>query len=161
MLAAKFAACRWQFGRVPSGVMHAYDSLNNEQPTRARYTVLAYLCVLMFILYLDRVCLSQAAPAIQRDMELSNKQMGYVHGAFTLAYGLFMAAAGRYGDRFGARGVLVAIVLWWSLFTALTGAAVGLVMLVVIRFVFGAGEAGAVPNCARVISRWFPPDVRG
>ena len=63
---------------------------------------------------------------------------------------------GRWGDRFGSRGVLARIVVWWSLFTALTGAANGLVMLVAVRFLFGAGEAGAYPNVARVIARWFP-----
>jgi MFS family permease len=52
-------------------------------------------------------------------------------------------------------------VLWWSLFTALTGAANGLVMLLIVRFLFGAGEAGALPNAARVLSRWFPADARG
>jgi MFS transporter, ACS family, glucarate transporter len=132
-----------------------------ERPTRVRYGVLVFLCLLTFILYLDRICMAQAAPAIQHDMGLSDTRMGFVHGAFTLAYGLFMAAAGRLGDRFGSRGVLVGIVLWWSAFTALTGAAIGFVMLVAIRFVFGAGEAGALPNCARVVSRWFPAHARG
>jgi sugar phosphate permease len=132
-----------------------------ERPTRVRYGVLAFLCLLTFILYLDRICMGQAAPAIQHDLSLSDTRMGVVHGAFTLAYGIFMAAAGRLGDRFGSRGVLVGIVLWWSAFTALTGAAMGFLMLVAIRFVFGAGEAGALPNCARVVSRWFPAHARG
>src|SRR5262249_11797996 len=63
--------------------------------------------------------------------------------------------------RFGSRGVLTRIVLWWSAFTALTGAATGLAILLLVRFLFGAGEAGALPNAARVISRWFPVDRWG
>src|SRR5262249_24930980 len=67
----------------------------------------------------------------------------------------------RWGDRYGSRGVLTRIVVWWSLFTALTGAALSLPMLLLVRFLFGAGEAGALPNVARVVSRWFPLAVRG
>jgi MFS transporter, ACS family, glucarate transporter len=132
-----------------------------ERPTRVRYRVLVFLCLLTFILYLDRVCMGKAAPAIRHDLKLSHTQMAVVHGAFLLAYGVFMAAAGRLGDRFGSRGVLVGIVLWWSAFTALTGAALGFAMLLTVRFIFGAGEAGALPNCARVVSRWFPFEARG
>jgi ACS family glucarate transporter-like MFS transporter len=130
-------------------------------PTRVRFGVLAYLCLLALVLYLDRVCIGQAGPAIREELKLSKKQLGYIFASFTVAYGLFMAAAGRLGDRFGSRGVLVAIVVWWSAFTALTGLCYGFWMLLVVRFIFGAGEAGAFPNCARVINRWFPPESRG
>lgn len=129
--------------------------------TRARYGVLSFLCSLSFVLYLDRVCIGKAVVEIQRDLGLSNTQIGYALGAFTIAYGLFEVPTGRWGDRFGSRGVLTRIVLWWSLFTALTGAASGLLMLVAVRFLFGAGEAGAYPNAARVIARWFPLGERG
>ena len=98
---------------------------------------------------------------IQRDLGLSNTELGYAFGAFTIAYGLFEVPTGRWGDRFGSRGVLARIVLWWSFFTAMTGAATGLTMLVVVRFLFGAGEAGAYPNVARIIARWFPRGERG
>jgi MFS family permease len=128
-----------------------------ERPTRIRYWVLAFLCALAFVLYLDRLCMGTAAPRIQKDLELSNTQMGWIHGAFLLAYGLFEVPTGRWGDRYGSRGVLVRIVLCWSAFTALTGAAQGMAVLFLIRFLFGAGEAGAMPNAARVTSRWFPP----
>ena len=123
--------------------------------------MLGFLCSLSFVLYLDRVCIGQAATFIQADLGLSNTQMGYALSAFVLAYGLFEVPTGRWGDRFGSRGVLTRIVLWWSAFTALTGAATGLVMLVAVRFLFGAGEAGAYPNAARVVARWFPRAQRG
>ena len=60
------------------------------------------------------------------------------------------------GDKIGPRKVLTRVVLWWTFFTALTGAANGLVSLVIIRFLFGAGEAGAYPNSSIVVSKWFP-----
>src|SRR5207253_2122258 len=79
-----------------------------------------------------------------------------VFSAFTLAYSLFEIPSGWLGDVRGPRRVLMRIVLWWSAFTMLTGAAAGFSSLVSIRFLFGAGEAGAFPNMARALSRWFP-----
>jgi MFS family permease len=132
-----------------------------ERPTRARYLVVAFLCVLTFILYLDRSCIGQAATFVQRDLALTDGELGLVFAAFTVAYGLFEVVTGHWGDRYGSRSVLTRIVIWWSLFTALTGSATGFLSLIVVRFLFGAGEAGAFPNAARVTQTWFPPDRRG
>lgn len=133
----------------------------NRPASRVRLGVLAFLCMLAGILYLDRICMSQAVKAIQAEFGLEKTQMSYVMMAFTLAYGLFEIPTGRWGDRIGARKVLVRITVCWSLFTALTGAAWGLYSLLLVRFLFGAGEAGAYPNVARVLSRWFPDSERG
>ena len=129
--------------------------------SHARFVVLGFLCLLAGVLYLDRICMSQAVKAIQGEFKLDKTQISYVMMAFTLAYGLFEIPTGRWGDRIGARKVLVRITLCWSLFTALTGAAVGLYSMLLVRFLFGAGEAGAYPNVARVLSRWFPDNERG
>ena len=105
--------------------------------------------------------MSAALDSIQTDLRLTNTEASYVLMAFTLAYGLFEVPTGRWGDRIGGRRVLTRISLWWSAFTALTGACTGLWTLVAVRFLFGAGEAGAFPNVARVLSRWFPDEERG
>jgi MFS transporter, ACS family, glucarate transporter len=130
-------------------------------PTFTRFVVLGVLCLLSGVLYLDRICISQALPSIKLDLKLSNTETSYVLMAFTLAYGLFEIPTGRWGDRIGGRRVLTRISLWWSAFTALTGACNGLWNLIAVRFLFGAGEAGAFPNVARVLSRWFPDAERG
>lgn len=135
--------------------------IHDERPTIARYTVLAFMCTLAFVLYLDRICISQAATDIKRDLGLTNTGFGYVAAAFTVAYALFEVPIGWWGDKYGSRGVLARIVIGWSIFTALTGAAFGFVSLVAVRFLFGAGEAGAFPNTARILSRWFPTERRG
>jgi MFS family permease len=116
---------------------------------------------LAFITYMDRVCISVTAPAIQRDLHLSPVQMGFVFSAFTAAYALFEIPTGWWADRRGSRHVLSRIVLWWSSFTALTGLAAGFHSLVVVRALFGAGEAGAWPTVARALARWFPVQERG
>ncbi len=119
------------------------------------------LCLLSFILYLDRICISQAVSLIEADLGISHSAMSYVLGAFTLAYGLFELPVGHWGDRYGSRGVLARIAIWWSIFTMLTGVCTGLYSLIVVRFLFGAGEAGGLPNIARVVGRWFPLTERG
>ncbi len=126
-----------------------------------RHRVLALLATLSVITYLDRVCISIAGPRIQDEFALQPQQWGLVTGAFAIAYALFEIPSGFLADRFGARAMLVRIVLWWSLFTTMTGFAVRLWSLVVIRFLFGAGEAGAYPTAATVIYRWFPVAERG
>jgi len=131
-----------------------------DRPTRVRFVVTLWLCGLAGVLYLDRICMAQAARPIGDALGLSNLHLSYVHMAFTVAYGLFEIPTGRLGDRFGGRAVLTRIVVWWSAFTALTGAAWGLGALLVIRFLFGAGEAGAFPNSATVIGRWIPDSER-
>jgi MFS transporter, ACS family, glucarate transporter len=127
----------------------------------ARRTVLSFAFSLAIITYLDRVCISAAAPFMMRELGLSLFQMSLVFGAFTLAYSIFEVPTGWMGDVFGPRKVLTRIVLWWSAFTMLTATASGYLSLVVIRFLFGAGEAGAFPNMSRAFSRWLPLVERG
>jgi len=117
---------------------------------------MAFLCVLSFLTYYDRQCIVRAQESIQASLDLSDAQMGLVFGTFWLAYALFELPGGWMGDRFGARFTTTRIVLAWSVFTVLTGAATGFYSLLVYRFLFGAGEAGAFPNMARIQSRWLP-----
>jgi MFS family permease len=126
-----------------------------------RHRVLVLLATLSVITYLDRVCISIAGPRIQDEFALGPEEWSLVTGAFAIAYALFEIPSGYFADKFGARAMLVRIVLWWSLFTTLTGIAAKLWTLVVIRFLFGAGEAGAYPTAATVIFRWFPAAERG
>jgi len=93
---------------------------------------------------------------VKEDLDLDNQSFGYILGAFSLAYALFELPTGILGDRIGPRKVLTRVVLWWSGFTALTGTAFGFVYLLIVRFLFGMGEAGAYPNAAIAIARWFP-----
>ena len=121
-----------------------------------RNHVLGLLFLLSSITFLDRVCISVAGPRIQADLQLTPEMWGWVMGAFILSYSLFEIPSGAMGDRFGPRITLSRIVVWWSAFTTLTGFVNSFRSLLIIRFLFGAGEAGAFPNCAAVVARWFP-----
>src|SRR5262245_59551004 len=114
-----------------------------------RYRVLGAAFSLAAITYLDRIRISAAAPFIMEDLDLSVLEMSLVFSAFTLAYSLFEVPSGWMADVIGSRRVLTRIVLWWSAFTVLTGAAWNYTSLLIIRFLFGAGEAGAFPGMAR------------
>jgi MFS family permease len=129
-----------------------------------RYWVLAFLCLLSFLTYFDRVCITRAQGDIQRDLHLADsgsQSMGVILSAFWLAYAIFELPGGWLGERFGARSALTRVVLVWSMFTALSGAAVGFFSLLVYRLLFGAGEAGAYPIMARIQARWLPAASRG
>ena len=130
------------------------------RPTHTRYWVIVFAVALAIIQYVDKVCISQAAPFIQKDLQLGKDQMGWVFGAFTLAYALFEIPAGYLGDRFGPRRVLLRIVIWWSFCTAALGRMWSCGSLMVTQFLFGAGEAGAFPNLTKAFNRWLPPQER-
>jgi MFS family permease len=140
-----------------------------ERPTRVRYGVLGFACALSMITYLDRVCFATVAPYIEREFQLTRQQMGSLFTAFALAYAMFEVPSGWMGDMFGPRRTLIRIVLWWSLFTALTGVVAPIAgwpwfafaAMFVVRFLFGMGEAGAYPNIARSFHNWFPFGERG
>ena len=121
-----------------------------------RYRTLIFLFGLSIITFLDRVCMNVVSKYVKADLKLDNAQLGWILGAFSLAYALFEIPTGVLGDRIGPRRVLTRVVLWWSAFTALTGTAFNFFYLLVVRFLFGMGEAGAYPNASIAISRWFP-----
>jgi MFS transporter, ACS family, glucarate transporter len=149
------------------GLRDGMDDFEGGSPgrrgTRIRFRVLAFGVALAAITYLDRVCIAHAevTASIKRELSLSDRQMGFVFSAFTLAYALFEMPTGAWGDRIGTRRVLSRIVVWWSCFTIATALAFNYASLLVIRFLFGVGEAGAFPNMTKTFSRWFPVVERG
>ena len=131
------------------------------KPTRTRFQASGLLFLLAAVTYLDRICISTLAPQISRDLQLSKLDMSFVFSAFAVAYAGFEIVSARWGEKIGARRVLARIVIWWSAFTMATAGAWNYSSLLVIRFLFGAGEAGAWPNAALAFSRWIPLGERG
>lgn len=126
-----------------------------------KHGFLLLLSVLSVITFLDRNAISIAGIEITCELGFTESQFGWILAAFTLSYGLFEIPTGLWGDRIGEKKILARVVLWWSLFTTLTGLAGGFASLFVIRFMFGAGEAGAYPNTAIAIRKWFTIEERG
>jgi MFS family permease len=142
-----------------------------QRPSRVRFGVLGFVCTLSMITYLDRVCIATAAPHIVDALGLRGvEDLSLAFTSFAFAYAIFEIPTGWLGDVYGPRSTLIRIVLWWSFFTALTGfvgmalpggVTLGLMSLIVIRFLFGVGEAGAYPNITRALHNWFPFTERG
>ena len=132
-----------------------------DRSGRVRFRVVAFAVGLAGVTYLDRICISTLAPAIMRDLALSKLEMSYVFSAFAIAYAAFEVPSAWWGERIGTRRVLTRIVCWWSAFTMATAAVWSYGSMLAVRFLFGAGEAGAWPNAARTFSRWIPTHERG
>ncbi|HSQ54236.1 MAG TPA: MFS transporter [Gemmata sp.] len=160
----------------------------SPKPTRVRYVVLFMLCLLAMITYMDRAANGSAKDAIMAELNDQQRQHKLEAGetvtetdlltkddffwvliAFQLAYAIFEIPSGWLGDTRGPRSTLLRVVLWWSLFVALTGFVgtslfgvyLGFTALLVIQFLFGVGEAGAFPNIAKGLYNWFPASQRG
>ena len=121
-----------------------------------QHRVVGMLSLLSVITYIDRVCIAVAGPRIQESLQISPEQWGWVTSLFFLSYSAFEIPSGALADRIGPRRVLTRIVLWWSAFTSLTGLVSSYAMLLVVRFCFGMGEAGAYPSASAVMARWVP-----
>jgi MFS family permease len=127
---------------------------------KQRYKVLTLLGLLSALTFLDRLAIAVAGPAIQADLRIQPQQWGWILSAYVLANGIFEVPSGTMGDRRGQRGEMTRIVTWWSCFNALTSWSRGFWQLCASRFFFGLGAAGAYPNIAGVIARWFPARER-
>ncbi|MGP0093835.1 MAG: MFS transporter [Xanthobacteraceae bacterium] len=130
-------------------------------PSMGRWFILVLISLMYLITYLDRVNISTAAPVISKEFGFDKITMGMIFSAFVWAYAMFQVPGGWVGDRFGARHVLTVIVGYWSIMTAATAAASGAISFVVIRFLFGIGEAGAFPGATRAMQLWYPRQERG
>ncbi|HMO37222.1 MAG TPA: MFS transporter, partial [Gemmatales bacterium] len=140
------------------------------QPTLVRYRILGLMCSLAMITYLDRALNGNAKKPIMEAGGYEAKDYYLLLVAFQLAYALFEIPTGWLGDMYGPRKTLLRVVLFWSFFLGLiafaglpllgTPISIGFWSLVVIQFLFGAGEAGAFPNISKALYQWFPATER-
>jgi len=129
--------------------------------TGATGNVFLLLSLMYFFMYVDRVALSAAAPAIQRELAIGNTELGLAFSAFGISYALLQIINGYLGDRFGPRKVLAMLGVFWTLGTFATALAGGLGTLIFSRIVLGLGEAGTIATATRAMSRWVPETCRG
>jgi len=141
---------------------------DSAPPSGVRYRVLGLACAVAVVTYIHRLGFSTGAPEIGRSLGLDSQQIGNLMAAFLVAYGLFQMPLGLLGDRYGGRHVLTILVLGWSLLTAAVALAVWLpsvgwqfAYLLVVRFLFGALQAGGFPVLGRIMADWMPVTQRG
>ncbi len=129
--------------------------------TNKRYLLITLLFFHTVHTYMDRICISAASDSIKSDLGINDQMMGYIFGIFALGYAIFQIPSGWLADHFGPKKALTWVVLAWSSFTSMTGAAWNATSLLVIRFLFGIGEAGAFPGATRAFYNWVPARERG
>ena len=128
---------------------------------RIQRVALAFLILAGIVNYVDRSALSIANHSISGELGLSASQMGVLLSAFSLAYAFSQLPIGALLDRFGARVMLGAGMLLWSI-AQLAGGFVGsLQQFIVARAALGIGEAPQFPAGAKVVSEWFAARERG
>ncbi|MGB7132113.1 MAG: MFS transporter, partial [Candidatus Sulfotelmatobacter sp.] len=140
--------------------------MTSGRASHVRQFLVFWLFVLSAVSYLDRVNISIAGGAIADAYHLSDVQLGKVFSSMLVGYAIFQTVAGMLADRYGARRVLTAGVIWWGVFTAVTALvpadiAGALLLFVVVRFLLGAGEAVIYPSANQFVARWIPVGERG
>ena len=133
---------------------------------QVRSFLVFWLFVLSAIAFLDRTNISIAGTALRDELKIDNIHLGWVFSAFLVGYAAFQVVGGWMACRFGPRRVLAAGVLWWGVFTALTTVpsprvAHALLLLILIRFSLGAGEAVVYPSSNQFVAQWIPVAERG
>ena len=118
--------------------------------------VLALLCAMYFLYFVDRVSISTAAPLIKADLKISNTQLGLAFSAFAIPYALFQLIGGWIGDRLGPRLTLAICCALVGISTALTGAVTGIASLILLRLALGFGEGAGFPTATRAMASWTP-----
>src|SRR5258707_9162340 len=131
-----------------------------------RYLLVIWLFVLSAVAYLDRTNISIAGIQIGKEFAIDNTHLGWVFSAFLIVYAAVQVPAGLLVHKFGTRFVLTFAVFWWGLFTVLTAVVPprlsgSVMILVLVRFALGAGEATMYPATSQFVERWFPMRERG
>ena len=134
-----------------------------HSPSRYRWVILAVLCMVAFVLYVDRINISVSAPHIAAEFNLSSQSLGNVLSAFLFGYAFGLVPGGWLADRFGAHRVLTVAGIFWAVLTALIGFTPSAIArtqyagtaLFVMRFLLGVAEACAYPTFARALANWM------
>jgi ACS family hexuronate transporter-like MFS transporter len=125
-----------------------------------RWWIAILLMGVTIVNYLDRACLSVAAPSLRRDLNVDAVDFSHIVMAFQITYLVMQPMSGRIIDWLNIRAGLALSILWWSLAQALTALAGGWRTFALFRALLGVGEAGTFPAAAKIVAQWFRPRER-
>src|SRR5262249_55557592 len=150
-----FGTTRPNLGLQAGALVALRWSLMN-QPTSVRIAVAALLTLMACLLYLDRYAVGIASEPMRVDLGMTQTQVSWFLSPFFWSYALSQVPAGWLSDRFGPRVMLTVYIVAWSLFTAMPALTSQIVLVLLLRFLCGAAQAGAYPVAAGMIRSWFP-----
>ena len=133
-----------------------------HQPSkRYRIFVLVLLTIVYGFNFIDRQIVGILAPFIQKDLGLTNTELGLLIGlAFAVFYTCVAIPIAWLADRYNRVNILSIALATWSGFTALTGMATNFVQIGLARMGVGVGEAGGSPPSHSIISDMYPKEER-
>ncbi|MDO7844046.1 spinster family MFS transporter [Sphingomonas immobilis] len=127
------------------------------RPDRRRHYYLALFVACFAVLTVDRSIVSILLEPIKAEFHLSDTQLGFMTGiGFAICFGLAGIPLGRLADHVERRKVLAPCIAFFSLMTVASGLAVSFPLLLLTRFLVGAGEAGGQPAIVSMLSDLFP-----
>jgi MFS transporter, ACS family, hexuronate transporter len=130
-------------------------------PHHLRWWIIGVCFLGTTVNYIDRQCLSVAAPTICDEFGFTNADYASIVSSFMVAYALMQFVSGTVMDRIGVRWGMAAFAAWWSVAGMLHALCNGLGAFRICRFLLGMGEGGNWPGAAKVVSEWFPARERG
>ena len=140
---------------------------NPAPPSAARATVTRYrwvICALLFaattINYVDRNSLGVLKTILEKQLNWSEADYGWIQFAFTAAYAAFPTILGRVIDRFGVKASLAAALIMWSTMSIALGLVHTVIGFATVRFLLGVAEAANFPASIKAIAMWFPQKER-
>lgn len=117
--------------------------------------ILALLFSGGLINYMDRAAFAILAPQISADLKLDAAELGLAFSFFSFGHTAFCFFGGWAADKFGARRTLAVSMVVWSLFCGATGAVISLFSLLVVRTLFGIGEAPWMGSVSKTLAESF------
>lgn len=137
------------------------DALELRTMAKVSRRLLPYAVIGYFIAYLDRVNLSFAALEMNKDLGFSATVYGAGAGMFFISYFLLETPSNLIMVRMGARRWLARIMFTWGLLSGAMAFVSGETSFYIIRFLFGAAEAGFFPGIMFFLTLYFPAKYRG
>ena len=138
-----------------------------DKPTHIRYLIVAILFLASCFSYGDRVALSIAGTAMQKEFSLDPVKLGFLLSGFSWAYVAGQLPSGGLLDRFGSKRVYgISIVLWTICafligFVGYVGTAYAFSTIFVLRLASGLAQSPVFPGNGRIVAAWFPTAERG
>ncbi|MGH3717095.1 MAG: DHA2 family efflux MFS transporter permease subunit [Micromonosporaceae bacterium] len=121
-----------------------------------RWVALFVLCAGMLMIILDQTIVNVALPAIQDDLGFTQSGLAWVVNAYLIPFGGLLLLAGRLGDLIGRKRIFLIGLAAFTVASLLCGASVTPEMLIVARFLQGAGGAMATAVTLGMIVTMFP-----
>jgi EmrB/QacA subfamily drug resistance transporter len=123
--------------------------------TRRGKLLLALLCSVAFLDFVDAPIVNIALPSIRHALHFSVASLQWVPSAYLLTYGGFMLLGGRAADLLGRRRVLVAGILVIGVSSLIGGFAQSSGMLIAARLAQGLGAAMTLPAALSILTTTF------